>query len=509
MNARCDYQRSDQRVALIWWTAVSTITQGAAPLRVHIKTDDLYAGARTGGVVLQNIDLNKEEFMQTRNSHLANAFAETLQSIATSELPSDVAQAAKQRILDMLSVILNGLDEPGSEVAFRSVSPCVGPCTVIGRNATASSADAAFVNAVTSHTTGQEDDGGGSHPGTYVVPVALAAGEQHRRSGKEVLSAIAVGYEAAKRMGMAASAGVHSNGFRVVSTIGIFGAAASASVLSGLDTSKFATALNFAANMAGGFSEGLAGGSMEGYVHAGLAARGGITAAALAGAGGITSASTLDGPSGFFRTFARGQYYDAGALTAETRELGILSVRSKPFPACSYNQDTMLMIRSLQPAGLAPSQIERVVVTRPAKGPNSYDAPGMMADPPYHNIVQAQMSAKFTSIAALLGKPVTELRYFRESFGDPAVEEVAQKTSLLVAERDVDGITVEVFLKDGAKLTMRPSDVADMSWDTDIDAKFERLASPRLHAAARSVRDVVATLESVPDIGRLMRLVRA
>jgi len=439
--------------------------------------------------------------------NLTTSFAEALQSVATTPLRPDAMQAAKQRILDALSVTFDGLDEPTSRVAFRSVSPCDGPCTVIGRNATAAAADAAFVNAVTSHATAQADCGGGGHPGTYVVPVSLALGEQHRSSGKEVLNAIAVGYEAAHRMALAAGAAAHSNGFRAVPTIGVFGAVASASVLSRFDTGKLATALNFAANMAGGFYECLADGTMEAHVHAGLAARAGITAAALAGAGGEASPSALDGSHGFFSAYARGQY-DATALTAETRDLGILLARSKPFPACWLNQDTMLMIRSLRPSGFTPSQIERVVVTRPARGQNSYDAPGMLEDPPYHNMLHAQMSAKFTSIAALLGKPIMELRYFRESFGDRDVEEVARKTSLLVDQTDVDAITVEVVLKDGATVIMRSADVADMSWPTDIEARFERLAYPRLHGATRSVCDVVASLESAPDIGRLMHLVR-
>jgi len=444
--------------------------------------------------------------MQTTKSNLSVAFAEVLQSVAIA-LPPDAVQAAKQRLLDMLSVTFNGLDEPPSEVAFRSVTPCGGPCTVIGRNPTAAAADAAFVNAVTSHASGQEDDGGGNHPLTYVIPAALAVGELHRRSGKEVLSAIAVGYEAAQRMDIAAGAGLRSSGFRVVPTIGAFGAAAAASVLSRLDTQKFATALNFAANMASGFQESLGDGTMECYIHAGLAARAGVTAAALSRSGGEASPSTLDGPKGFFSTFGRGQY-DSTALTTESGALGIFRARSKPFPACAIHQDTMLVIRSLRPAALSPSQIERVVVIRPATGMNSYNAPGVLADPPYRNPLQAQMSAKFTSIAALLGKPVTEFRYLRESFADPDVEEVARKTSLLVGEEGVDEITVEVTLKDGAKLIMRSADVADMSWDKDIDAKFDRLVSPRLHAATQRVHDLVAGLESVSEIGQLMQLLR-
>ncbi|WP_439366119.1 hypothetical protein ACNJYD_09505 [Bradyrhizobium sp. DASA03005] len=82
----------------------------------------------------------------------------------------------------MLSATFDGLDEPASEVAFGSISPCNGPCTVIGRNATAGAADAAFVNAVTSHATGQADCGGGGHLTYFVVSVSLAVGQQLRCS---------------------------------------------------------------------------------------------------------------------------------------------------------------------------------------------------------------------------------------------------------------------------------------------------------------------------------------
>ncbi|WFU62607.1 MmgE/PrpD family protein [Bradyrhizobium brasilense] len=336
--------------------------------------------------------------------------------------------------------------------------------------------------------------------------MSLALGEQYRRSGEAVLSAIVVGYEAAQRMHVAAASALYSNGFRAVPAIGVFGAAAAASVLSGLDTRQFANALNFAANMAGGVSEGFGEGTIEDHVHAGLAARAGITAAALAGAGGETSSGTLDGADGFFSTFARSRDYDLGALTAKTAGLGIRSAWSKPFPACQANQRTMRLIRSLQPAGLAPAEIERVIITRAAR---EYDAPGICSEPPYQNMVLALMSAKFTPIATLLGKPVTESRYFKKSFGDPDVEEVAHKTTLLTTDAGDENITVEVVRKDGRTLTLRSAEEAHLNWDTDLEMRFEALASPRLNGATETVLDLVSSLESARYIGRLMQLVRA
>ncbi|SDD36336.1 hypothetical protein SAMN05216337_1010123 [Bradyrhizobium brasilense] len=105
---------------------------------------------------------------------------------------------------------------------------------------------------------------------------------------------------------------------------------------------------------------------------------------------------------------SRRRDYDPGALTDQTRGLGIRSAWSKPLPACKANQETMRLIRSLQPAGLAASEIERVILTRPAR---DYDAPGICAEPRYPNQLLALISAKFTAIATLLGRPVTQSRY--------------------------------------------------------------------------------------------------
>jgi len=62
---------------------------------------------------------------------------------------------------------------------------------------------------------------------------------------------------------------------------------------------------------------------------------------------------------------------------------------------------------------------------------------------------------------------------------------------------------IDNFTNSRSTLMMRPSDVADMSWDRAIEAKFTRLASPILHGATQSVLDIVASLESEPDVGRL------
>ena len=434
-------------------------------------------------------------------------FAARLSELTYERMDSAATAAAKDRILDALGVTCSGLAEPVASVARASIGDSRGSCTVIGRTVQVAMSDAAFVNAVTGHATLQEDLGGGGHPGTYIVPVVLAVGEEYGRSGRQVLAALAVGYEAADRIGLAVPPTMQARGFRAVPAIGVFGAAAAAAVLMDLDTARLGSALDLAAHSVGGLYQPFADGTMEGYFHAGFAARSGITAAMLARVGAQTSHLSLEGRNGFFNTYGAGPG-DADVLLAPiTRELALSRVRSKPFPACALNQDTMLMIRALRPADLCEQQIERLLLRRPATGLNSFDAPGVANDPPYANMLQAQMSAKFTAAAALLGRPVDKLAYFQGSFADCEVESLARRTFL--ASSDDGTISLEIDLREGTRLRLNAADVRDMRWDTHAVAeKFRRLAGPVLGDTTGSIHDCVEQLDTLADVRDLLRLLR-
>lgn len=48
--------------------------------------------------------------MHIRTSDLTTAFAELLQGVATTSLPPDAVRAAKDRLIDALSVTFDGVD---------------------------------------------------------------------------------------------------------------------------------------------------------------------------------------------------------------------------------------------------------------------------------------------------------------------------------------------------------------------------------------------------------------
>src|SRR5207302_8792031 len=117
-------------------------------------------------------------------------------------------------------------------------------------------------------------------------------------SGRDLLEAYIAGFELECRLGLVMNPRhYHERGWHCTSSIGTLGAAAAASRLLRLDAAATVHALGIAASSACGLKENL--GSMVKPLHAGMAARNGLTAARLAKAGFVASDRAIDGPQGY------------------------------------------------------------------------------------------------------------------------------------------------------------------------------------------------------------------
>jgi 2-methylcitrate dehydratase PrpD len=87
----------------------------------------------------------------------------------------------------------------------------------------------------------------GGHPACHVLPALWGFAEAHGATGREFLSAYAVGHEVASRFGRATrlKKGVHAHG-----TWGVVGAAAAVAALSGANAAEMASAIDTATAMA-------------------------------------------------------------------------------------------------------------------------------------------------------------------------------------------------------------------------------------------------------------------
>ena len=104
-----------------------------------------------------------------------------------------------------------------------------GAATVLCHGAKLTKAGAAFVNAEMIFAGGKWDTFRMlTHPGTAILPAALAAAEITGASGRQFLTGVAAGYEVMERMAAEFIPTVMSRGFHAGPVFGIFGAAVAA-----------------------------------------------------------------------------------------------------------------------------------------------------------------------------------------------------------------------------------------------------------------------------------------
>jgi len=246
---------------------------------------------------------------------VTRALAEFLADTTYDDLPSTVIDDAKRAALDWLGSALAGALEPPARMA-QQVALALGTsseATMLSAGR-ASAAAAALANGVATHILELDDVHKGStlHAAAPVIPAALAVAERERSSGRAFLRAVALGYDAALRVGEAVNPS-HYRYWHPTGTAATFGAAAAAASLTELTATQMLDALGSAGTQAAGLWEFNADGAMSKSLHPGKAAFNGILAADLAREGFTGATRILEGERGFFR--ATTSSYDASRIT--------------------------------------------------------------------------------------------------------------------------------------------------------------------------------------------------
>ena len=157
-------------------------------------------------------------------------------------LPEDVAEKAKQHILDTFAAMVSGSQLLPGQAALKFARDYGGEkvATVVCSNVLCGPIEAALVNGVLGHSDETDDAHAPtlSHPGVAVVPAALAVGEQFGIGGAQFLRAITLGYDVGTRFVLTmGGASVQSEEHRSThSIVGVFGAAAAAACAANLNT---------------------------------------------------------------------------------------------------------------------------------------------------------------------------------------------------------------------------------------------------------------------------------
>ncbi|GAA4353695.1 MmgE/PrpD family protein [Variovorax defluvii] len=172
------------------------------------------------------------------------------------ELPPRVVEECKRDILDSIGCALAAPGQPkadmGIECAIR-IGGNDGPATIIGTGQRSSIFGAAFANGELISTLDADSVLLPGHVSPYVLPGAFAVAEVARRSGKELIEAVAVSHEMSYRFGAAMSQNRdYKDGKAATAPVlgyssTVFGATASAARLKRLTADQVANAFGIAA----------------------------------------------------------------------------------------------------------------------------------------------------------------------------------------------------------------------------------------------------------------------
>ena len=400
------------------------------------------------------------------------------------DLPPDTIAAARDVVLDTLGAITAGsrLDENANFARLAAEMSGPGKASIVGHPYRVQPVWATFVNA-TAGVSLEMDEGnrvGGGHPSIHVTPGALAVGEDLGSSGRDVLTAIILGYEVISRVGTATQvkAEVHSHG-----TWGTIGTAAVTARLLGFDAAQTKLTMNLAMSMspANTWTPCLEGATVR-NLYPGRSGFQGIMAAHLSKCGYTAIA---DGPADLYRTFL-GDGFDPVAVVAG---LGSDTYRIqqgyvKFHACCLYNHPALDAVENLlHESPFTAGEVERIVVTAPPIAQ-------IMADPEPDNMLAAKFSIPYAVAAAVCHGATDVSAFLPGKVADGEVRQLAQRVEVAadpdmnLRRYDYPSARVAVHLRDTRTLessvVSQRGDATNPASREQLLDKFRSLAGPTL-----------------------------
>jgi 2-methylcitrate dehydratase PrpD len=335
--------------------------------------------------------------------------------------------------------------------------------------------------------------------------------EKTGASGKDVLAAIALGYEAAGRINTGVIPGlIWEKGFHGC-MIAIFGGAVAAGLLLKLDLNQMTNALGLAATSNAGLLAA-ANTSMAREHHAGLAAMLGVEAAQLAGLGYTVEQSVLEHPRGFFSAYGQ-DAHASGRVADVTRGLGdnwkiLTDMAIKLVPGGHpYHAIGEAAANAARMGDVQASDITAIICSRPnsdqIKGPRYPTELIGVAHSPYYFAAAGAADREFNwthaSPEKIMNPTIRRLLDLVE-IGEPPTENV---------DRYKQGATVTVKTRDGRSFTNtvyapRGSAVNGIEW-SDVQEKFSTLC-PLAGVSQSNVEKCCQVLRHFRDVKHMREL---
>ncbi|MDO5118209.1 MAG: MmgE/PrpD family protein [Eggerthellaceae bacterium] len=456
-----------------------------------------------------------ENMTETVSAYVVSTKFEDLDDFTISRL--------KVRLLDGIGCIAIGTGAPMCDELFDLVKGYEDPengATAFFRGKKLAASEAAFVNsfemrswdfeAVQCENKGKLCSAG--HISGTTVPTALAAAERVGASGKDFITALALGDDVTARLGASSGFNVYA-GWDNTNTINGLGATTIVGKLSGLDEKQMRNAYGIDLNTLGSSMDNVNDKTVAFKFPMAFAARNAFLSVDLAKRGLTAAYDAFGGKKGYFFLFC-GDAQKPELLCEDLGKVFYADIVIKPWSSCRvthpYIDATMEIVKKHNPD---PAKIAKIVAHTTPK-----TAAGFCCTP-WEVTEDFQPSAAFSiffTVACALAKHDVrpENMATLEAVKDPVIAELIEKIEIspsLPPDEYVSG-NVEVIMEDGSVYFARSENVKGniyhnpMTDEEILDKFYKNVAGKLTREQADKVIETVNRLEELESITELTDL---
>ncbi len=454
--------------------------------------------------------------METTNQE-TRRLAAYLAGMRYEDLGRHTVDIAKMCVQDFIGVAIAGSAKRESEIwkAYYADQPGTPTASTFQPGFAAFGPEqAAALNAVFGHVMDMDDVHNASitHLAVITVPTAFALAQQLHKGGKEIIEAVAAGYEAGARIGEAINPSSYKY-WHTTAVVGAFSAGVTAAKLLGLTEEELVNCLGSAGTQAAGLWEFLASGSMSKVLHTANANLCGIRSARLAKLGFTGAPAILEGERAFIRALA--PEFDLNCLVKGYGEGYRIEENSfKPYACCRHTHSANYCIEQILAShNLDPEEILSIT-------DDTYSTAVQTTNNPYpENPYAAKFSLQFCIAAAIVLKDLSDRVFTMENINNPQIKNLMAKIQVKV-NKDLDddfrkdpnrwSHRLAIALANGETITEQVDyPIGDFKNPFDqpmADRKFRLLAQDMLgEETCSQLLEGLHQLETIQDINTLFQ----
>jgi 2-methylcitrate dehydratase PrpD len=433
------------------------------------------------------------------------------------QLPPEVISVAKRQVLSAVGTTIAGAQAEGCEAVVDLVKAWGGrrEATVLMYGGKIPAYNAVFANSLMARALDYDDAmEPGLHMGASSVITGFAVSERIGGcNGKEFLTALIVGGEAAARLNLSEW---QYDGFDPTGVCGILGVSAVASRLLGLDASQTVHALALAFTRGAGSIQSNIDGALAAKLIQGCASREGLISAELAEKGITGPENFLEGVWGYFHLYGKNSGDMRRVVTDIGERFELTKTMFKKYPSCAAtfaSTDAILWLSEHE--DLSPGQISRIDV---AVTPYVHKMVGHQFRLGATPRVNAQFSIQYCVANALVRKQPRLEHFDEERVRESVIMGVARKvfveekkelehvghTAAEICVQTTEGKSYRKAIDIASGFPGNPLEPEDDIQRFSDCVDYARGYFPR--ADSEEILRLVDKLENLPDVRRLIEL---